>query len=228
MKKKFTAVVPDRLYFSEISGNTKVSFTYDGPQELKVNITFPNDPTILIDGDDFDEVNDTFITLDANTDLQAAYMLSPNPITVDNFVFEEEKLLDGTVYLNRTNPSLHDYYKIYYNTEKSSFEYTPISREWRTKNLVKAQEAKLSIETGMLARITIDNGGNEAVKQFLIDSGVSIGDLSAEEVVQQLQDYIKILDAYIIEESKIISWKYENGPPETQFPEIPEIIKKFF
>lgn len=224
MKKQFTTVVPDKLYFPEVSGNTTATFVYDGPSTIKVNVNSPNEPVYVREEDQVFE-NDVIVVVNANTDTKAAYTLFPGPVVEP--IFQEETLLDGSKYLNRTNPSLQDYYRISYNTTSNTFEYSVRIKDWKTENLKKAETMLLTLQTGFLERITIDNGGNDAVKEFIVNSGVNVGSMTSAEVVAQIQTFVGVLETYIEQENDIIVWKYA-VPYITQFPEIPEILRKFF
>lgn len=228
MKKTFTTTVPNTLYSDDYSENKTASFTYDGPEVLNVLIDKMNGDIIntnFTDVDVFDEDNNILISVNAKANTDIAYLLLSNPIT--DFTFEDETLDDGSVYKNRTNPSLHDYYMITnYDLSNSNFIKTPIVRNYKTPALIKAESIKTIIETAFLARIVIDDGGNEAVKNFIEENG-SIVTGSADEVVTEIQNYVTTLDNFITQEKNKIIWKYEN-PPNSVLPEMPEFLKKFF
>jgi len=224
MIKEFTTIVPDRLYFSEVSGNKTASYVYDGPTEIKVNVTDPFNPIYIKDEDLYDE-NDTIITVNADSETKAAYYLYP-PATTEA-IFEEEVLSDGSIFLNNTNPSLEEYYSISYNKDTSAFEYhARPTKQWKTANLLKAETMLITIQTGILARIQIDNGGNQAVKDFLINNGeqTTCNLLTPDQIVDKIEQFVAVLENYIEQEKQIITWKYVNLPV-SEFPEIPDILQ---
>jgi hypothetical protein len=228
MKKTFTTKVPNSLYSDDFSENKTATFTYEGPDVINVvidkkmgNILNRN----FVEGDLFDEENNILVTVDAKVDTNIAYLLLNNTIT--NFIFEDEVLDDGSVYKNRTNPSLHDYYIISeYDLDNKNFKLNSIVRNSKTPALIKAEEIKTTLETGFLARIEIDDGGNDSVKNFLESNGVTLSK-SADEIVTEIQNYVTVLDNFIKQESKKVIWKYEN-PPTSVVPELPDYLKKFF
>lgn len=232
MIKEFNCVVPDRLYFSEVSGNTTASYTYNGPEQLFVavqkgtgiilNDRYQPDNTAQYDSEFVD-----IITVDANIDTATAFLLSDNPITGEDYIFEAELLSDGTSYENRKNPSLHDYYQLsHYDYQQKKFIYRVIERPWKTKNLKRAETIIQYIQTAILARIDIDNGGNQAVKQFFTEKGFFQSD-NPDTIVQTINNCVTLLENFINTEKNIITWKYVNGAPETEFPELPEFFRSF-
>jgi hypothetical protein len=135
---------------------------------------------------------------------------------------------DGSTYLNRTNPQLHDYYRVtHYDFNENQFVINTITRPWKTDNLRLAKTLKSNIETGILARVNIDNGGNTAVRDFFFERGINVNP-DADILVSDINKYVELLQSFINTENDIIIWKYENGPPHNDIPTLPYYIKKFY
>jgi hypothetical protein len=225
MKKNFTVPVPDELYITANTLGKTMTLSYDGPATIDCIITPGGDflGTVPYEGY-VAEPSERVVALNANTDTAVAYLTLPAPDP--EFTFEEQTMEDGSVWLNNTNPRLHDYYMFKYNINEENWVLVPKVKDFKTPGLVKAENRKLQLEKGILIHGQIDNGSNNEIVSFLSTRyAINSGNTTADDVVATINDYIAELDEFIDEESAKYMWKYETHEP---VPDAPELIKPVF
>lgn len=184
----FTYPLPDELYVEGVSGDILGTYTYDGPETFDVEID-PLGNLIDIDIQNDPELGSEFRkTIDASTNIEAAYLLSH--YFVDNYVweleFEDEIMENGDVYKKLINPDLKDAYSLRYNFETEDWELVQILRQQDNPAIEVAKERKSYIEK--------------------YASKYSFG----VELDAAIEDYIDQLDEFIENAQPIKTWKYIN------------------
>jgi hypothetical protein len=126
MQKEFTVNVPDELWVDSWDDGLTATYTYEGPQYFYIGFDSKFVPTILpnhaVDSeiDPFsDEQAADFIetiTLDANENPDIAYMLYAPYVDHADHTFEDVANHDGSTYKKITNPHMHDYFELHWNT----------------------------------------------------------------------------------------------------------------
>lgn len=225
MIKNFTVSVSDELYISANTLGKTISLTYDGPSPVDCIISNTGEYLGIVPYEGYEaEPSEQIIALNANTDTAVAYLTLPAPDP--EFTFEEQTMEDGNVWLNNTNPRLHDYYSFRYDTAESVWVLNPKLRNPKTPGLIEAENRKLILETGILIHGQLDAGSNTDVVSFLSARyGVNTDDMEPDEVVASINEYLVELEDFIEQESSKYAWKYETYE---LVPESPELIKLVF
>lgn len=205
MAIKFTKKIPDELYMDSFSKNLKKSYTYEGPETFKVLVDKESgSPTHILESDE-DKFNPdayTPITVDATKDTDVAEYLYNTAIPERQF--EDETLVDGSVYKKITNPVLRDFYTIRYDFETSSWVWTSIVRNPVSILKELAERNKSFVELNL-----------EIIKDDVASTKIAT-------------DYIKTLDDFMTTgKGSIPSWKLDEFPLSS-VPMIPqELIVAF-
>lgn len=205
MAIKFTKNVPDELYVDSFSKKLKKSYTYDGPESLKVLVDKQSGfPSNLIESEE-DKFNPDFvdvITVDAAKDTDVAEYLYNT--VVPERQFEDQVQVDGSVYKNITNPTIRDYYTLRYDFETSSWLWTVVVRN----------------PTSILKDLAEKNKSFVTLNLDTINDNV--------ELTKVANDYIKQLEDYMTTgKGSIPSWKMDEFPLSS-VPMIPqELIVAF-
>jgi hypothetical protein len=187
MAIKFTKNIPDELYVDSFSKKLKKSYTYEGPESLKVLVDKQSGFTFNLVESDEDKFNPDFVdvvTVDAtkNTDV-AEYLYNT---VVPERQFEDEIQVDGSVYKNITNPILRDYYNLRYDFETSSWVWIPITRN----------------PASILTELAEKNKNFVTLNLDTVKDNV--------ELTKVANDYIKLLDDFMTTgKGSIPSWKMD-------------------
>lgn len=196
MQKEYSIIVPDEMYVESFTGNTWMSWTYTGPETLRVKINeasysaaITDDDAELISRDD--AINGTYvIELDANTyPAVADYLVKVSSTEPHEFIYEDEINPDGTIYKKLANPLIHDYYELQYNfASTNTREDGRVQGPWifntkiisnRTPELEKFEE-KFNLIKQKLTGI-----GLESADQTIFDNFISAG----EEYLETMKTY---------------------------------------
>lgn len=134
MEKTFNKAVPDELYIDSFAQNKTTSYTYTGPETVKVIVDriYGGVQHVLLPGelDTHNQELSTVITVDANTATDVAYFLT-NPISGTR-QFETEDLPGDYTYQKLTNPTIRDYYQINYDFDTNMWNWKLITKLAKT------------------------------------------------------------------------------------------------
>lgn len=197
----FSYPLPDELYVEGVSGEVTGTYTYNGPEAFDVEInTFGEIVDIDVERDP--ELGPDYRkTINASTHTAVAYNLSH--YFVDNYIwqyeFEDELMENGDVYKKPLNPDLKDAYFIRYNFEKN---------DWDLVQIIKDRSNPVSLEA---------KTRKEYVEKYSNKYSFS------DEVESAIEKYITDLDAFILENVSMKSWKYTNFDFKN-VPKIPSIV----
>lgn len=200
MKKTFKITVLDELYVNSTLANNTLTLAYNGPAEISAKVI--GDSVFVVTSEE--DVGDR-ITINANTDTAAAYLLT-TPKDATSYEFEEEILPDGTVYMKIVNPQLHDYYEVTAVTETdeetnetsiTGVQLSPIVKDPRTPGLIKAEV--------LLSRV--DSRLNTPVES------------DTEQTTADLLSFKEVLEDFIAQELPKKVWKYIDFEPAPTVPE---------
>jgi hypothetical protein len=148
MEKTFNKAVPDELYIDSFAQNKTKTYTYTGPETVKVIVDriYGGVQHVLLPGelDTHNQELSTVIVVDAETATDVAYFLT-NSITGTR-EFETEDLPGEYTYQKLTNPTIRDYYKINYDFETSTWKWSLITKLARTPLNDLADKYKQYIE----------------------------------------------------------------------------------
>lgn len=225
MKKNFTVSVPDELYVSANTLGKTLSLSYDGPSTIDAIVSRDGRFEGTVPFSEYEPSGtDQIVTVYANTDPAVAYLILPAP--APEYTFEEQEMEDGNVWLNNTNPRLHDYYDIIYNTEANEWNLQPRVKDPRTPGLMEATHRKTRLNNSVLIHGMVDDGSNTDIVQALTTRfAVKVQDMTADEVVAIVNEYVDTLDTFIEQEQPKLAWKYEIFQ---SVPDAPEILQPVF
>jgi len=216
IEQEYTFKIPDEMFINDFSGNKTHTFTYKGPDVVK--ITLPDDGngfascyTQQLDGPvyDYEKTYDLDLTDSANAKFfPIADLLWGREYELEA-TFDEVTLDDGTVYLEHNNFTIHDIY-------------------WKPRCHIK--------EDGTFDKWILDSDGEPILAMFERDT------LSPKmrTYLAKADMFIEILDQFTLVEaeetlltnyktavetyrSKVaMPWKYANQNPfDLQAPKIP-------
>lgn len=129
MSITFTKKVPDELYVDSFEKELEATYSYNGPKTLKVLVEKVSGlVSNIIEDDDFKYNQDHYAIVDIDSSLNpdvAEYIFNT---TIPERIFEDEILVDGSIYKKITNPTLRDYFSLHYNFEEDSWVWNVIVR----------------------------------------------------------------------------------------------------
>ena len=206
MSKTFTINVPDQIWVDSWTENKTESYTYDGPSTWNVLIDgntnlasdWSEDPIEVSPG-----TRDVVVTLDATDDsnLPVAYFMHTQGVDHE-YTVEDETNHDGSVYQKTTNPLIHDYFDIGYDTD-AGLQLVPIYKNTKT---IAEEKAEKRIEYVKKYNDTYDF---DADTQAIIDT------------------FLSDMTAYMTTMSSVYPWKYVTID-ENEIPKIPASIVAVF
>lgn len=223
MKKKFTIAVPDQLFFPEISGNNKLTLTYNGLDSI---ILLVDKSSGKITGmletleDAYNKDNDEPIVVNASENPEVCYFVTAE---IPNHETEENVLQDGTKIKKIKNPSITDYFNLFYNFEDLTWKFNPVVKDHETPSLKRARDRYTFLKSAFYDLKDIDNGGSQAVydavsKRLELD----LSNTTPDEVVSIIANYLEELNNIIeVEKNKNV---WELDVLDVNLPEPPTIL----
>jgi len=206
MSKTFTVNVPDQLWVDSWTENKTESYTYDGPSTWNVLIDgntnlasdWSEDPIEALPG-----TRDVVVTLDATDDsnLPVAHYMHTQGVDHE-YTVEDETNHDDSVYQKITNPLIHDYFDIGYDTD-AGLQLVPIYKNTKT---IAEEKAEKRIEYVKKYNDTYDF---DADTQAIIDT------------------FLSSMDTYKTSMLTVYPWKYTTID-ENEIPKIPASIVTIF
>lgn len=141
MKKTFTYNVPNELWVNDFSDGLTAAATYDGPETIDVLVD--RDRVINWGSEIPENINketQKVVTVDANQLPNVAYFIT-NAANLPEHEFEDETMPDGSIYKKVKNPSIFDYYQLFYvEGGVPSWRFDLITRETTTGAELKVSE----------------------------------------------------------------------------------------
>jgi hypothetical protein len=206
MGKTFTVNVPDQLWLNSWTENKTESYTYEGPNTWNVVVS---GDTLLAStwSEDSVEVGsdtkDFVVTIDATDDanLPVAYFMHTQGIEHE-YTEEDETNHDDSVYKKITNPLIHDYFDIGYDSE-TGLHLTPIYKNTKTIAEEKAEQ-----------RLAY-------VKKY---NDVYDFDADAQAIIDT---FLTSMATYMSTMASVYPWKYTTID-ENEIPKIPASIVTIF
>lgn len=183
----FSYALPDELYVEGVSGEVEGTYTYDGPDQIDVDIDqFGN--VVGVGYNSPPEPGKMRKTVDPSVHPEVAYIFSD--IYIDDFdwqyEYEEELMENGDIYQKVLNPNLKDVYYAKFNASENDWELVQIVKDQTNPQLAKAEKNR------------------EYVKRYSDEYSFS------DEIETIIADYLETIENYIETLPPIKLWKYTN------------------
>ena len=201
--KEFTYALPDELWVEGVSGDVTGTWTYEGPETIKLYAD-PDDGTITaIDPGHPLPAGNVEVTIDANSNPELAEMVAHffTDDVVNNPTFEDITMDNGDIYKKLTNPRMIDAYELRYDGDNNALKLSQVLRAIDESGKVLAQSRKDKMQS------YLDE------YDFGTDTNAAI------------QTYIDSLTTYIDNYVGVKAWKYINIPQAEAAPKIPAAIQ---
>tara|TARA_B100000073_G_scaffold292947_1_gene256432 strand:- start:6856 stop:7494 length:639 start_codon:yes stop_codon:yes gene_type:complete len=201
--KEFTYALPDELWVEGVSGDVTGTWTYEGPETIKLYAD-PDDGTITaIDPGHPLPAGNVEVTIDANANPELAEMVAHffTDDVVNNPTFEDVTMDNGDVFKKLTNPRMIDAYELRYDGDANALKLAQVLRAVDDSGKVLAQSRK------------------DKMQSYLNDYDFGADTNAA------IQTYIDSLTTYINDYVGVQSWKYINVPDSAAAPKIPAAIQ---
>lgn len=130
MNITFTKPVPDELWVDSFTANNTMELTYSGPETVQVLVEKDIGTFILCDDETRYNPDLQFkMTIDATAMPDIAYFVTNRELPRDEYEYETEDLPGGLTYERITNPSLFDYYSLFYDDANDEWDWVLITRD---------------------------------------------------------------------------------------------------
>jgi len=206
MSKTFTINVPDQIWVDSWTENKTESYEYLGPSTYYVLIDGSTNLASMWSEESIDanpDTKDFVVTVDTtdDTNLPVAYFMHTQG-NEHEYTYEDETNHDGSVYQKITNPLIHDYFDIGYDTD-AGLQLVPIYKNTKT---IAEEKAEKRIEYVKKYNDTYDF---DADTQAIIDT------------------FLSDMTSYMTTMSSVYPWKYVTID-ENEIPKIPASIVTVF
>ena len=201
--KEFTYALPDELWVEGVSGDVTGTWTYEGPETIRLYAD-PDDGTITaIDPGHPLPAGNVEVTIDANANPELAEMVAHffTDDVVNNPTFEDVTMDNGDIYKRLTNPRMIDAYELQYDADNNALKLAQVLRAIDESGKVTAQSRK------------------DKMQAYLDEYDFGT------ETNAAIQTYIDSLTTYINDYVGVQGWKYINIPESPAAPKIPAAIQ---
>lgn len=201
--KEFTYALPDELWVEGVSGSVTGTWTYEGPDTIKLYANTIDGSITAIDPGHPLPNGDVEVTIDANANPEFAELVAHHFIdeVVNSPTFEDVTMDNGDIYKKLTNPRMIDAYELMYDADNENLELVQVLRKPNEAGKDTAKERKNKMEI------------------YLRDYDFGT-DMDAA-----IQAYIDSLTTFIDNYVGVQTWKYINIPAEQSAPRIPAAIQ---
>ncbi len=201
--KEFTYALPDELWVEGVSGSVTGTWTYEGPDTIKLYANTIDGTITVIDPGHPLPNGDVEVTIDANANPEFAEMVGHQfqEEVVFTPTYENVTMDNGDIYAKLTNPRLIDVYELMYDIDTEALKLVQLIKKPNEAGKETAEARKNKMEN------------------YLRDYDFGT-DMDAA-----IQAYIDTLTTFIDNYVGVQGWKYVNIPAEQAAPRIPVAIQ---